>query len=92
VLRPVLKTNVSIKTIVYSTQALVNAPHETRDTDEFERLAKKFCSEHAGKVGNAWLVLYYVGRYVGWSVGSTAKLTPLDPTLLTGCCGEDRDG
>ena len=58
-------------------QALVNAPHKTRDTDEFERLAKKFCSEHAGKVGNAWLVLYYVGRYVGWSVGSTAKLTPL---------------
>jgi len=42
-------------------QALVNAPRKTRDTDEFERLAKKFCSEHAGKVENAWLMGSFTG-------------------------------
>jgi hypothetical protein len=39
------------------------------EADEFERLAKKFCIEHAGKVENAWLVLCYAGAIRGMVYG-----------------------
>ncbi len=48
------------------------------EADELARLARKFYREYAGKVENAWLMLYYAGAIRGIVYGKyNRKLTPI---------------